>query len=1541
MIKTRKKLTQLLVLLGAVLVTLFAFLFLSKASPVPVAAASNYEVESNDSKETANYVDVNSTVYGNLSKSSDVDWYTFTTDSDGYFNVDFQHALINSSNNYWRVYIYDSTGINPIDGDKDYWSIDGNSDTVLPTIGVPAGTYYVKIVKGTYYNSADYNFNLQFVGTDYAEKENNNTVELATELDVNTSYKASISKDSDVDWFKFTVKTAGYFNVDFQHALINSSNNYWRVYIYDSTGINPIDGDKDYWSIDGNSDTVLPTIGVAAGTYYIKVTESVYYSNADYDINLQFIGTDYAEKENNNTVELATELDVNTSYKASISKDSDVDWYKFTVKTAGYFNVDFQHESLTLNNSYWRIYIYDSTGVDPIDGDKDYWSVKGQSNAVLPTIGVAAGTYYIKVTESVYYSNADYDINLQFVGTNYAEKENNNTFEQATKLEVNNTYKGSISKSDDIDWYKFTVTKTGYFNVDFQHELPSLSHTYWQIYMYDSTATNSLDGNTGYWGIDESNAVLPTIGVAAGTYYIKITDSTYHSNVDYDINVRFTACEQTETENNGNNSAADPIQLNKTYVGSLSSSKDIDWFEFYADTTGTYALDLHHVLSTSSNTYWRVYLYDSSLNYPTGIKSYWSAKGNAYMQITDISLTGGTYYVKIDSGTYYNGGDYALTVKNESADADYPSNATPNTATSISVNDNWQGAISAADDVDWYRFTTYQAGYVSVNFTHSKTSGSGECWRISLYDSTGNYLVDGSQSSWTISGNKNKRTPEIGLPAGTYYFKVEAGSATYSEDPYAFIVNFTKTSYAEQEKDNVSSSATQIALNQLYLGSTSHIEDADWYQFTLPCNGNVDVTFWNKNAGNTNDLWLVYLYDQTGYSYPMGVGEPWSMKGNTFNITSAFSLAEGTYYLKVIPFNESNYSDSSYYIGVDFQSFTLLNVAFGQKEITINKGSTEGLDLIFYPANASNKTVTWISNNTSVATVSANGVVTANRYGTATITAISAEGGHRAQIVIHVLCGGDHAYEVKDTSTLYLKSAATCTEKAVYYYACYCGAKSNLTYEYGTSLSHDYRTEVTAPTCTELGYTTYTCNRCKDSYVQDYLPALNHNYNKAMILPTCTEQGYTAYTCSACGDIYKDDYVDALGHGEISHSALAPTCTQVGWNAYVTCSRCDYTTYEELAATGHDYTVVVTPPTCTEKGYTTYTCHCRDSYVGDYVDALGHEEIPHSALAPTCTQMGWNAYVTCSRCDYTTYEELAATGHDYIVVVTHPTCTERGYTTYTCHCKDTYVDKYVAPLGHSPAAVEENEVEPTCTKAGSYEAVVYCLACQEELSRESKVLPALGHEEIPHSALAPTCTQVGWNAYVTCSRCDYTTYEELAATGHSHTAVVTEPTCTEKGYTAHTCRCGDTYKDSYVDALGHMEVTDEAVAPTCTATGLTEGSHCSVCKEVLVAQQIVNETGHTPGEWIVNKPATESAEGERHKLCGTCGEVVEREILPMLPASSEEPNGSASEENSASGEEPKDSVNGGGGCSGRVEGNAIALLLLFAGVVLIRRKQRN
>ena len=160
---------------------------------------------------------------------------------------------------------------------------------------------------------------------------------------------------------------------------------------------------------------------------------------------------------------------------------------------------------------------------------------------------------------------------------------------------------------------------------------------------------------------------------------------------------------------------------------------------------------------------------------------------------------------------------------------------------------------------------------------------------------------------------------------------------------------------------------------------------------------------------------------------------------------------------------------------------------------------------------------------------------------------------------------------------------------------------------------------------------------------------------------------------------------------------------------------------------------------------------------------------------------------------------------------------------------DTYVDPYNGPDPNNHDLVHHDAKAPTCTEIGwdAYET------CQREgCTYTTKVeLPALKHKLVHHDAKAPTCTEAGWEEYDTCSRCDYTTKVELLALKHDlvhHDAKA--PTCTEIGWDEYdTCsRCDYTTKVE-LPALKHNLVHHDAKAPTCTEIGWEEYDTCSRC----------------------------------------------------------------------------------------------------------------
>jgi len=132
-------------------------------------------------------------------------------------------------------------------------------------------------------------------------------------------------------------------------------------------------------------------------------------------------------------------------------------------------------------------------------------------------------------------------------------------------------------------------------------------------------------------------------------------------------------------------------------------------------------------------------------------------------------------------------------------------------------------------------------------------------------------------------------------------------------------------------------------------------------------------------------------------------------------------------------------------------------------------------------------------------------------------------------------CGDSYIADVVDALGHDIKviegKAPTCTETGLTAGE-YCG-RCDIVFVAQTTVpatGHDYEESVTAPTCTEAGYTTYTCSACGDSYTTDEVAAKGHSYNAVVTEPTCTDKGYTTYTCSVCGDSYKSDETAAKGH---------------------------------------------------------------------------------------------------------------------------------------------------------------------------------------------------------------------------------------------------------------------------------------------------------------------------------------------------------------------------------------------------------------------------
>lgn len=274
----------------------------------------------------------------------------------------------------------------------------------------------------------------------------------------------------------------------------------------------------------------------------------------------------------------------------------------------------------------------------------------------------------------------------------------------------------------------------------------------------------------------------------------------------------------------------------------------------------------------------------------------------------------------------------------------------------------------------------------------------------------------------------------------------------------------------------------------------------------------------------------------------------------------------------------------------------------------------------------------------------------------------------------------------------------------------------------------------------------------------------------------------------------------------------------------------------------HSYTEEVIKATCSQKGYTLYKCECGESYKDHYTDILDHEyDNGVITIQPTESMEGLKVK-TCKVCGEKIEEVIPSITHthSYQEEIILPSCTKLGYTLYTCSCGETYQDNYVDKIDHAYGDFVVTS-EPTIDSFGQKEKT--CKACGNKVT---EAIPALNHT-------------------------------------HEYLAEIVKPTCLNKGYTQHTCKCGDTYQDNYVDKLTH-EYTEEVTLPTCLSTGYTIFT-CKLCDDSYV-DNFTPISDHHYGDWEIVKTPTSGETGLQERVCVDC-KTKQTEVIPVIDTPAE------------------------------------------------------
>ena len=350
------------------------------------------------------------------------------------------------------------------------------------------------------------------------------------------------------------------------------------------------------------------------------------------------------------------------------------------------------------------------------------------------------------------------------------------------------------------------------------------------------------------------------------------------------------------------------------------------------------------------------------------------------------------------------------------------------------------------------------------------------------------------------------------------------------------------------------------------------------------------------------------------------------------------------------------------------------------------------------------------------------------------------------------------------------------------------------------------------------------------------------------------------------------------------------------------CSFCNTRAYHEI--TGFEryndvqHWVIHKCPNCGESE--------RSIFLGNPISYhSGGTETPTCTTGKTCAKCGaqygklghdWGAWQsrgnnsehfrTCQRDGCDAVDTASCSGDSSATCITLGTCTTCGgqyYSAHTfpanqgwdsdaenhwvsctvCHEAKTKVGAHFFVQGNDSSCLKS---AATCVSPPVY--YTNCAYCYRK-GTDTYVHPWYGpdpnnHDLVHHDAKAPTCTEIGWDEYDTCSRCDYTTKVEIPAPGHDYTEKVVKPTCEKVGYTLHTCKnCNDSYKDHQTKTLLHWY-------GEWTSNG--DGTHSATCK-----RKDCKHVGKTECAIVEFK----QAEATR-TLCPVCGNVSDGTHLALV-----------------------------------------------------------
>jgi general stress protein 26 len=468
---------------------------------------------------------------------------------------------------------------------------------------------------------------------------------------------------------------------------------------------------------------------------------------------------------------------------------------------------------------------------------------------------------------------------------------------------------GSLETRTSENIHTFTLEKPGRVSFVFERQNVNNVTMGWNVTLRSADDNviliPNIDARANAVTTNSFHNYLP-----AGTYHIRVASrstsiSNQFSNAEYSVAVNFTEnIGQFETEFNNDAESASPMTVNKPITGNIWAQNDVDWYELTIPEAGRVSITFARQNVNNANMGWNVTLRSADDN--VIFIQNMDVRANAATTTSHHNfLSAGTYRVRVaarsaTASNQWSRSDYTITVNFEASGGRFETefNNDMASASPMTVGQPIIGNLWEANDVDWFEFELENPGRVSFTFERPNINNTVPGWNVTLRGADNTILIPNIDARADAASSTSLHNF---LPAGTYYIRVAARSATlsnqWSRADYSITVNYEENEgQFETEFNNDMESANTINTDSPVTANLWEARDEDWFKFTLTEGSQISLTFERPNLNNSTAGWNVTLRSADNVILIQNM----DARANSVSTTSQqVHLAAGTYYVRV------------------------------------------------------------------------------------------------------------------------------------------------------------------------------------------------------------------------------------------------------------------------------------------------------------------------------------------------------------------------------------------------------------------------------------------------------------------------------------------------------------------------------------------------------------------------------------------------------------------------------------------------------------------